>query len=88
MSGYAIASYLYAFFMWYVFYLVPMKHGVVSRQNLEGLNMIGDISLDLRDEENLKTVVRELEHDRRFSKFQQNKAMMNRKNSENSSTFN
>jgi len=46
--------------------------------------MIMDESQCLHDEENLKTVVRELEHDRRFTKIQLSKGMMNRKSSETS----
>lgn len=69
MFFFALASYLYALFMWYTFYNVPKKYGVVSRHKVEDLDMIGnDYSTELRDEENLKTVVRALEYDRRFTK--------------------
>lgn len=68
MLCFALASYLYALFMWYTFYNVPKKYGIVSRHNVEDLDMmIGDVSTDLR-EENLKSVVRALEYDRKFTK--------------------
>ena len=64
-----ISTYGYAIFMWYVFYAVPKKYGVVSRRAVDDVDMIGPgHSSIMIDEENVKMVVRELEYDRRFIK--------------------
>ena len=61
----------YAIFMWFVFYFVPMKAGMVSRRTVADLEMLGhDSTVIIENEENLKTVVRELEHERKFVKKQ------------------
>ena len=74
MMVYEWVCYGYAFFMWFIFYQVPKKFGVVSRRSVDDVDMIiGDESTIIHDEENLKTVVRELDYDRRFTRNQQNK---------------
>ena len=55
--------------MWYVFYAVPKKYGVVSRRAVDDVDMIGAGNKSIMiDEENMKMVVRELEYDRHFIK--------------------
>ena len=70
MLSFAVSVYIYAMFMWFTFYHIPKRFGVVSRRNVDDVGgMIpGCDSSIILDEENLKTVVRELEHDRRFVK--------------------
>ena len=71
MFSFAVSVYIYAVFMWYTFYQIPKRYGVVSRRNvddIDGLLMPACDTSVYMDEENLKTVVRELEHDRRFTK--------------------
>ena len=70
MLAFSLVCYLYAFFMWYIFYQVPKKFGIVSRRSVDDVAMIGDESAIIHDEENLKTVVRELDNDRRFNRKQ------------------
>ena len=66
-----ISIYFYAIFMWYVFYAVPKKYGVVSRRAVDDVGMIGvERNSIMIDEENVKMVVRELEYDRHFIKKQ------------------
>ena len=72
----SLSYYGYALTLWYVFYWVPSKFGHVTRFKVEDVGLdVHDESqmLQLEDEENLKTVVRELEHDRQFMKEQQKK---------------
>lgn len=65
----SIAIYFYAIFLWYVFYAVPKKYGVVSRRAVDDVDMIGPGHNSIMiDEENVKMVVRELEYDRHFIK--------------------
>ena len=65
----SISIYFYAIFMWYVFYAVPKKYGVVSRRAVDDVDMIGAGNKSIMiDEENMKMVVRELEYDRHFIK--------------------
>ena len=72
MFSLACSYYAYALVMWYIFFMVPSRFGQVSRLDVEQLGIVGRESelLHLNDEENLKTVVRELEHDRRFTRMQ------------------
>ncbi len=50
---------------------MPKKYGVVTRRTVDDVDMLGlDSTYMYENEENLKTVVRELEHDRRFTKQQ------------------
>ena len=71
MLVYTFVVYFYAAFMWYVFYEVPKRYGVVTRRNVDDVDMVGlDSTYLIENEENLKTVVRELDHDRRFTKDQ------------------
>ena len=89
MLVFTIITYTYAMFMWYVFYQVPKKFGVVTRRSVDDVaDMIGtgDTSI-MMDEENLKTVVRELEHDRRFTKHQMSKVNGRNDSSEGSNHF-
>ena len=74
MIFYSVVEYMYALFMWYTFYQVPKRHGVVTRRNVEKLSPIGQDEsafIMAEGEEKLKTVVRELEHDRKFIRNQQ-----------------
>ena len=89
MLFYAIVSFAYAGFMWYTFYNVPNKFGIVSRRSVEDVGlMIGHPeSANLKDEENLKTVVRALEHDRKFTKSQLIQASRDRDGSNGGGTF-
>ena len=65
----SLSIYFYAIFMWYVFYAVPKKYGVVSRRAVDDVDMIGAGHNSIMiDEENVKMVVRELEYDRHFIK--------------------
>ena len=65
----SIAIYFYAIFMWYVFYAVPKKYGVVNHRAVDDVDMIGPGNNSIViDEENVKMVVRELEYDRHFIK--------------------
>ena len=66
----SLICYLYAFFMWYTFYQVPKKYGVVSRRSVDDVDMLADATNIIYDEENLKAVVRELDNDRRFIRKQ------------------
>ena len=61
-------AYFYALFMWYVFYQIPKRYGVVSRRSVDDVEMIGkhESFMYREDEENLKTVVREFENEKRF----------------------
>ena len=69
MWAFCLVLYFYALFMWYIFYFVPRKYGVVQRRTVDDVDMLGhDSTYILENEDNLKTVVRELEHDRRFTK--------------------
>ncbi len=72
MIFYSMVEYMYAIFMWYIFYQVPKRYGVMLRRSVDRVNPIGDESalIMASDEEKLKTVVRELEHDRRFVRNQ------------------
>ena len=71
MLSFGVSVYTYAMFMWFTFYQVPKRFGVVSRRHVDdvgGTVTPGcDTSIYL-DEENLKTVVRELDYDRRFTR--------------------
>lgn len=82
MLSFGVSVYTYAMFMWFTFYQVPKKFGVVSRRHVDDVGaMVApgcDTSIYL-DEENLKTVVRELDYDRRFTRKQ---TMHSRKDSE------
>ena len=81
MLSFAISVYIYAILMWYIFYQVPKRFGVVSRRTMDALG-VGAIDCDssiVLDEENVKTVVRLLDHDRRFTRKQQ---LSSRKDSE------
>ena len=71
MLFFSLQTYFYAIYMWYTFYQVPKKHGQINQRRVDDLEMLGDQSTILMGEENLKTVVREFEHDRRFTKRQQ-----------------
>lgn len=66
MLGLSLIYYTYAMVMWYIFFKVPTKFGQVSRFNVEKLGEVGHDSILIYEngEENLKTVMRELEHDR------------------------
>ena len=68
MLFFTITAYFYALFMWYVFYYIPKKQGVVQDRNVEDLESIRSNSMILLDEENVKTVIRELDYDRKFTK--------------------
>ena len=74
MLAFSFVEYFYALFMWYAFYYVIRKYGGVTRRSVDdvGILLDGDTTI-VENEENLKTVVRELEHDRRFTKKQQSK---------------
>lgn len=74
MLFFGVVEWFYALFMWYAFYYVIRKFGVVTRRSVDDVNMLldGDTTI-IENEENLKTVVRELEHDRKFTKQQQHK---------------
>lgn len=85
MLFFSLSCYFYAFFMWYTFYQVPKKFGVVSRRSVDDVAMLGDESAIIHDEENLKAVVRELDNDRRFIKQQQNKKFQKDSNSDHGS---
>ena len=65
----SLIHYFYSMTMWYVFYKVPQNLGVVSNRNLEKIGTEGDTSRAsiIRNDDNLTTIVRELEHDREFT---------------------
>ena len=67
----SLIHYFYSITMWYVFYKVPKNLGVVSsiNRNLEKIGTEGDQSRASikRNDDNLTTIVRELEHDREFT---------------------
>lgn len=69
----SLVYYSYAMFMWFTFYQIPKKFGQVTRFTVDDVGFaLGNESTMhiLENEENLKTVVRELEHDRQFTKRQ------------------
>ena len=54
MLVFTIITYFYAFFMWFTFYQVPKKFGIVSRRSVAAVDMIaGDESCIIYDEENM-----------------------------------
>lgn len=73
MLAFGVSVYTYAMFMWFTFYQVPKRFGVVQRRHVDEIGDIpapnSDTSIYI-DEENLKTVVRELDYDRRFTRKQ------------------
>ena len=70
MIFYSAVEYMYAMFMWYTFYQVPKKQGLVTRRSVDRLAPIAmdesALIIMAEEEERMKTVVRELEHDREF----------------------
>ena len=72
MIFYSAVEYMYALFIWFIFYYIPKRQGVMLRRSVENVAPIGDESVLMMDneQENLKTVVRELEHDKRFVRNQ------------------
>ena len=83
MFSLSLAYYLYALLMWWVFFMVPTRFGQVSQFNVEQLGIVARDSelVHQNEEEHLKVVVREFEHDRKFTKKQ---ILQNRKLSETS----
>lgn len=82
MLSLSLIYYIYAMVMWYVFFMVPKRLGQVSNLDVSRLDIVGRESEVIRfenEEDNLKTVVRELEHDRQFTK---NQMLHGRKGSE------
>lgn len=73
MLSFAVSVYIYAMFMWYTFYQVPKRYGVVTHRDVSDLGGMtpGNDSSIILDEENLKSVIRELDNDRRFIRVQQ-----------------
>lgn len=72
MLAFAGSVYVYAIFMWYTFYQVPKKFGMITNHNvsdLGGMTPAADTSIML-DEENLKTVIRELDYEKKFIRNQ------------------
>ena len=70
MLAFSILAYIYATFMWYVFYNVPRSMGLVTSRTVDDIGGLirshtGSI---YENEENIKTVIRELDYDRKFTK--------------------
>ena len=71
-----MSSFAYAFVMWYIFFYTPNRFGKLT--NLHGVSVIMDDQLRKsmtleRQEEQVKTLLREFEHDRQFTKTQINR---------------
>ena len=57
MFSFAIVVYTYAMFMWYTFYQVPKRYGIVSRRKVDDIDglMVPEVDTSIyQDEENLK----------------------------------
>ena len=71
-----MSSFAYAFVMWYIFFYTPNRFGKLT--NMHGVSVIMDDQLRKsmtleRQEEQVKTLLREFEHDRQFTKTQINR---------------
>jgi len=73
----SLLYYGYALVMWYVFFMVPKSLGQVSNLDVSRLDIAAGRESEIMrledEEDNLKTVVRELDHDREFLKNQARK---------------
>jgi len=75
MLYYSTISYFYAISMWYIFFQIPKNYGmlkkfksIITQEKIpDVMNMSVRSSMKL-DEDNLKTMVKELESDRKFNK--------------------
>ena len=83
MLYYSMLSFFYAISMWYIFFQIPKSHGMLKRfKKTENIPNVLDItarsSMHL-GEEDVKTMVRELEADQKFNKkmFKQNSQIIN-----------
>ena len=81
MLYYTLLSYFYAITMWYIFFQIPKNYGMLKKFVNKGMHDVEDMSVRSSmkyGEDNVKTMVKELESDRAFnSKMFKNSQMLN-----------
>ena len=93
MLYYSLLSFFYAISMWYIFFQIPKNYGMLKKFTRRDkmpdiLDMSVRSSMKL-GEDDVKTLVKELESDRKFNSkmFKQNSQIINGSHLEQSSTF-